>query len=91
MARTSEEERTEGVEINRDEGLVTARDIETGVAASGKSKAEALGRLADALDLHAGGGEPIEDEDAFLEEIGLDPKEIARARKERDELPEFLR
>jgi hypothetical protein len=25
---------------------------------------------------HEGGGEPIEDEDAFLEEIGIDPDEI---------------
>lgn len=91
MASTSEEGRTEGVEFLHEEGLVTARDIETGVASSGETKAEALAMLAEALELHAGGGEPVEDEDAFLEEIGLDPEAIADARAEHDELPEFMR
>jgi len=35
-----------------------------------------LAELADALVLHEGGGEEIEDEDAFLREIGLDPEEV---------------
>jgi predicted RNase H-like HicB family nuclease len=51
---------------------VTATDVETGVAASGDSKADALTELADVLILHEGGGEEIEDEDAFLREIGID-------------------
>jgi hypothetical protein len=32
-----------------------------------------LAELADALALHEGGGEEIEDEDAFLREIDIDP------------------
>lgn len=59
-----------------DAGLVSARDIETGVASCGESKAAALAMLAEALELHEGGGEPIEDEAAFLREIGIDPAEI---------------
>lgn len=76
MATTSENDRTDGVEFTYEEELVTARDIESGVAASGTSKPIALSRLADALTLHAGGGEPIDDEAAFLEEIGVDSDEI---------------
>lgn len=59
-----------------EEDLVTARDTESGVAASGTSKPVALSRLADALALHAGGGEPIDDEEAFFEEIRMDAGEI---------------
>jgi hypothetical protein len=40
------------------------------------SKPVALSRLADALTLHAGGGEPIDDEGLFLEEVGVDPNEV---------------
>ena len=91
MASTSEEKRSDVVEFIHEGELITARDIETGVAASGETKAEALARLAEALDLHAGGGELVEDEDAVIEEIGLDPQEIAEARAGHDDLPEFLR
>ena len=79
MAATSENDRADGVEFTYEEELVTARDIESGVAASGTSKPVALSRLADALTLHAGGGEPIDDEAAFLEAIGVDPDEIDNA------------
>ena len=61
----------DGVRFSYEKGLVTAIDVETGVAASGDSKADALGELADALALHEGGGEEIEDKDAFLRDIGL--------------------
>ncbi|MFB6228199.1 MAG: hypothetical protein ABEH88_06455 [Halobacteriales archaeon] len=61
----------------------TSRDVETGVASCGETRAEALA-------LHEGGGEPIEDEDAFLEEIELDPSEVKDAREAHEELPEFL-
>jgi len=64
---------TEGVRYSHEEHLVTATDIETGVAASGDSKSDALSELADALALHEGEGAPIADEDAFFEEIGIDP------------------
>lgn len=85
--------REEGVEfINQDDGSITARDLETGVAPFGKSKAEALAMLADALSLATGDGDPIEDEGEgeFLEELGIDPEEIAEAREETDDLPEFI-
>lgn len=87
----ADDSREEGVEfIHEDDGLITAVDLETGVASSGETKAEALSMLAEALTLHEGGGEPIEDEAAFFEEIGLDPEEIEAAREEHNELPEFM-
>jgi hypothetical protein len=62
----------EGVEFVHEEGgRITARDIETGVASYGETKAEALAMLAEALELHAGGGEPVDEDD--LREFGLDP------------------
>lgn len=61
------------VAFSVEEDLVTARDLATGIAASGESRSEALAMLADALELHEGGGEPIEDEEAFLRELGIDP------------------
>ncbi|WP_436927426.1 type II toxin-antitoxin system HicB family antitoxin [Halosimplex amylolyticum] len=74
----------EGVEfIHEDDGSITARDIETGVASFGDTKAEALRMLAEALTLHEGGGEPVSDED--LEEWGLDPENEGD-----EELPDFL-
>mgnify|MGYP006875068112 FL=1 len=79
MATTSEKDRADGVELTYEGNLVTARNVESGVAASGGSKPVALSRLADALTLHAGGGEPIDDEGLFLEEIGVDPDEVTDA------------
>lgn len=55
------------------DGGVTAVDVATGVASEGQTKADALVDLADALRLHEDGGEPIEDPDAFLAELGLEP------------------
>ena len=75
MSSTAENRREEGVEFTYEEDLVTARDIETGIASSGESKAEALAMLAEALALHEGAGEPIDDEEAFLRETGIDPDE----------------
>jgi len=69
--------------IYEDDGKITARDEETGVASFGDTKAEALRMLAEALELHAGGGEPVTDED--LEEFGLDPDDF-----DDKELPEFM-
>ena len=51
-----------------------------GVAASGGSKSKALSELADALALHEGDGEAIDDEDAFFRELGIDPEEVADER-----------
>jgi predicted RNase H-like HicB family nuclease len=75
MATTDRRDEQDGVRFSYEEDLVTAIDDETGVAATGKSKPEALAELADALALHEGGGEEIEDEDAFLREIGINHPE----------------
>jgi hypothetical protein len=82
---TRDESPEEGVEFIREgDGRITARDLETGVASFGETKAEALRMLAEALELHEGGGEPVTDED--LEEWGLDGIEPGDK-----ELPEFMR
>lgn len=74
-----------GVEfIRENDGSITARDLETGLARGGDSRAEALAQLAEVLALDAGEGEPVTDDD--LREIGLDPD----ASDDR-ELPEFMR
>jgi hypothetical protein len=84
MASTTRDDHPDGVDfIHEDDGRITARDRETGVASFGETKAEALRMLAEALELHAGGGEPVTDED--LDEWGLDPDEFGD-----EELPEFL-
>jgi hypothetical protein len=62
-----------GVEfIQEDDGRVTARHVESGVSSFGDSEAEALRQLADALDSHFGRGEPIDDPEAYLAELGID-------------------
>lgn len=72
MASTARDDQSEGVEfIHEDDGSVTARDIETGIASFGETKADAFAMLAEALSLHEGDGEPVTDED--LEEWGLNP------------------
>lgn len=74
-AKTADRRRKDGVEfIYEDDGRITAHDIESGVASYGETKAEALAMLADALELHTGGGEPVTDED--LREWGIDPDTI---------------
>ncbi|MDJ1433050.1 hypothetical protein [Halostagnicola sp. A-GB9-2] len=84
MASATRNDRSEGVEfIHEDDGRITAKDLETGVASFGDSKSEALAMLAEALKLHEGGGEPVTDDD--LEEWGLDPD--AAGEKE---LPDFM-
>ncbi len=71
---TRDESPEEGVEfIHEDDGKITAHDLETGVASFGETKTEALRMLAEALELHEGGGEPVTDND--LEEWGIDDVE----------------
>jgi len=83
--RTHDDPDEEGVEfIHEDDGSITARDKETGVASFGETKAEALAMLAEALTLHDGGGEPVADED--LEAWGIDPEPEGN-----EDLPEFMR
>lgn len=89
MASTSRDGTHEGVEfVHEDDGSVTARDLETGLARGGDTRAEALAQLAEVLRLQEGGGETIEDPDAFLRgELDIDPDELEAS----DEPPEFLR
>jgi predicted RNase H-like HicB family nuclease len=90
MASTTREgDDLEGVEfVREDDGSITARDLETGLARGGDTRAEALAQLAEVLELHEEGGEPIDDPDAFLrEELDIDPDELDGDR----ELPDFLR
>jgi len=84
----SERGRTEGVEfIYEDDGRITAKDIETGVASYGETKSEALAMLAEALHLHEGGGEPIDDPETFLEkELDVDSDE----GDGNERLPDFM-
>jgi predicted RNase H-like HicB family nuclease len=86
MASASRDPDGDGVRfVHEDDGRVTAVDEETGVASFGDTKAEALRMLAEALELHEGGGEPVTEED--LAEWGLDAHEAAG---EPDELPDFM-
>jgi hypothetical protein len=85
MAPSTRDEADEEVVefIHEDDGSITARDKETGVASYGDTKAEALRMLAEALTLHEGGGDPVSDED--LEEMGLDPEDRGD-----EDLPDFM-
>lgn len=89
MASTSSTGGDAGVEfVFEDDGSVTARDLETGLARGGDSKAEALAALAEVLELHEGGGEPIENPGEFLrEELDIDTNEREGDREQ----PDFLR
>lgn len=69
--------------VFEDDGRVTARDVETGVASYGDTKVEALLMLAEALALHEGEGSPVEEAD--LREFGLDPDVDGE-----ESLPEFM-
>lgn len=64
--------RSRSKSINEDDGRVTARHVETGVASFGKTEAEALRELADALAAHRGEGKPINDPEELLEEQEID-------------------
>jgi predicted RNase H-like HicB family nuclease len=87
MASASGESDDEAVRfVHEDDGSVTAVDEETGIARGGETKAVALTQLAEALTLHEGEGDPIEDPDQFSrEELDLEPSD-----DETRDLPEFL-
>lgn len=90
MARTTRDGSAgEGVEfVHEEDGSITAVDLETGIARGGETKAEALRMLSEVLALDAGGGEPVEDPDAFLRDVfGIDPDELGTYEM----LPGFLR
>jgi predicted RNase H-like HicB family nuclease len=69
MATEADAEPEAGVEfIHEDDGSITARDIETGIASFGDTKAEALAMLADALELHETGGEELRETEGAAEQ-----------------------
>lgn len=70
-----------------DDGWWTARNVKIGVSSQGKTREEALENLDEAVALHTGEiGEPVEDHDAALRELGIDPEEIDGDR----ERPDFI-
>lgn len=74
MSSARRERRSDGVEfIHEDDGSITARDFETGLARGGATRAEALSRLAEVLALAADEGESIEDPAAFLAANDIEP------------------
>lgn len=83
MASASRDRDEDGIHfVHEDDGSVTAVDEETGLARGGDTKSEALTQLAEVLTLHEGGGEPIDDPEAFLrDELGAEPSDS-------DEIPE---
>ena len=91
MASVTRDDRSEGVEFYYEsDGSVTAKDLETGLARGGDTRAQALAQLAEVLELHEGGGEPIDDPDEFLrDEFDIDPDDLESHDVE--DLPEFMR
>jgi len=64
MASATRDDRNGGVEFYYEsDGTVTAKDLETGLARGEDTRAAALAQLAEVLELHDGGGEPIDDPD----------------------------
>lgn len=88
MASTSRDRTKDGVEfIHEDDGSVTARDLETGLARGGDTRGEALAQLAEVLKLRDDKGESIDDPEEFLrEEMEIEPDDLPK----HDELPEFM-
>lgn len=73
--------------VEEADGWWSAVDEETGVASQGETRQRALENLDEAVALHVGdAGEPIEDEEAFLREIGIDPADV----EDTQDLPEFM-
>jgi len=63
--------------VTRDGDWLAAIDEATDVASQGRTRSAALADLAKAPELHHGGGEDIEDTDAFLtEELDIDADEL---------------
>jgi len=76
------------IHLTKEGNWWVAKDVETGVASQGKTREEALEMMDEAVALHKGEiGEPIEDEEAFLEELGIDPDEVEPTK----ELPDFMK
>ncbi len=74
MASATRRDRETGIEfVVEDDGTITARDLESGLARGGATRGEALSQLAEVLTLEEDGGETIEDPDWFLSDRGIEP------------------
>lgn len=81
--------RSGGVRFTFEDDLVTAIDVDSGVAACGPTKADALDELADALRLHER-DDPRFDADTettVLRDLGIDPEAVDPVV----DLPDFLK
>ncbi len=82
------------VELFRDDDLVVARHLPTGVVSQGYSAHHALEMLEEAVELHHGVcDESIDswDEQAeLLEDIGINPEEVKQSREGNSDLPDFM-
>lgn len=75
------------ITLRREDDYWVAIDTETGVGAQGATRTEALDELDDAVALHRGEIDgTVEDEDAVLRDLGIDPKRVEPT----EDLPEFL-
>jgi len=86
--RDGETEHEDEIRMWREDDMWVITDVETGVTTQGETREDALEMLDEAVGLHKGEiGEPIEDEEAFMEELGIDPEEVEPT----EELPEFMK
>jgi predicted RNase H-like HicB family nuclease len=86
--RDGDLDREDEIRMWREEDMWVITDVETGVTTQGETREDALEMLDEAVALHKGEiGEPIEDEEAFMEELGIDPDEVEPSK----ELPGFMK
>lgn len=86
--RDGETDHKDEIRMWREDDMWVITDVETGVTTQGETREDALEMLDEAVGLHKGEiGEPIEDEEAFMEELGIDPEEIEPT----EELPDFMK
>lgn len=83
------------ITLTKEDDWWVAKDTETGVASQGPTREAALENLDEAVALQRGEtGEPIDswdEEREALEELGIDPDDVADAREESSELPDCMR
>jgi len=86
--RDGDPDREGEIRMWREDDMWVITDLETGVTTQGETREDALEMLDEAVALHKGEiGEPIENEEAFMEELGIDPEEVEPT----EELPDFMK
>lgn len=82
------------ITLTKEDDWWVAKDTSTGVASQGRTREEALDNLDEAVALYKGEiGESIDswdEEREVLEDLGIDPDEVAASREENTDLPGFL-